>query len=58
MVREQSVKGDNDNEPSQQEDARTVGPVSSSAASPDDPRSAMGGVLEQEALIEAEGKGS
>ena len=56
MVREQSVKGDNENETSDQEDVLKVGPVSSSAASPDDPRSAMGGVLEQEALIEAEGR--
>ena len=32
------------------------GPEMTSAASPDDPRSAIGGLLEQEALIEAEGK--
>ena len=54
MVREPSVK--DDNEPSDQEEDLEIGPISSSAASPDDPRSAMGGVLEQEALIEAEGR--
>ena len=50
------MKGDNENEPSDQEDVPDFGPALSSAASPDDPRSAMGGVLEQEALIEAEGR--
>lgn len=32
------------------------GPEATTAASPDDPRSALGGLLEQEAILEAEGK--
>ena len=53
--REPSVKDTDETVPSNPGE-RDFSAESSTAASPDDPRSAMGGVLEQEALIEAEGR--